>query len=196
MLEKHFAKLKVWFEMDETTDEIDESTADSSEISITGIHFQYYLVCHRKLWLFSHNIRFESEHENVHIGRMLHKDRYRREKKEITIPGAMAVDFIQTSDGLELCEIKKSRRLEPAHRLQMLYYLAYLKERGVAARGAIAYPLLNRRVPVFLDDTGIAEVNHAKAEIRRIISDVLPPPERMGRCKKCAYEDFCFGDEL
>jgi CRISPR-associated exonuclease Cas4 len=165
------------------------------DFNITGIHFQYYLICHRKLWLFSHNIRFESEHENVHVGRFLHKDRYKREKKEITIPGAMAVDFIKTTDGLELCEIKKSKRLEPAHKLQMMFYLTYLKERGVSAKGTIVYPLMNRREPVTLDENGIVEVNNAKTEIRKIICDRLPLPERKGRCKKCAYEDFCFGDE-
>jgi len=178
--------------MDEMTNEQDEAV--QSDISITGIHFQYYLVCHRKLWLYSHNIRFESEHENVHIGRFLHKDRYKREKKEITIPGAMAVDFIRTSDGLELCEIKKSKRLEPAHKLQMMFYLSYLKERGVSARGTIVYPLMNRREPVTLDEDGIMRVNSVKTEIAKIVTNELPPPVRMKSCRKCAYEDFCFGD--
>ncbi|MCX8009875.1 MAG: CRISPR-associated protein Cas4, partial [Ignavibacteria bacterium] len=34
-------------------------------MSITGTHIQYFFVCHRKLWLFAHNIQLEQESDEV-----------------------------------------------------------------------------------------------------------------------------------
>jgi CRISPR/Cas system-associated exonuclease Cas4 (RecB family) len=36
---------------------------------ITGTKIAYYFLCKRKLWLFSHNITFEQESEDVKIGK-------------------------------------------------------------------------------------------------------------------------------
>jgi CRISPR-associated exonuclease Cas4 len=62
--------------------------------------------------------------------------------------------------------------MEAAHRWQMLYYLYYLKSKGIEAKGEINYPL-----------------------IRKIAMGRMPPPKKVNICKKCAYYEFCFGDE-
>jgi len=46
---------------------------------------------------------------------------------------------------LTIHETKKSKSFDKAHRLQVLYYIYYLKQKGVTARGEIDYPLLKRR---------------------------------------------------
>jgi len=53
---------------------------------------------------------------------------YGEKKKEIVIDDRIAIDFIQKGDTLILHEVKKGKRLERAHRCQLLYSLYYLKE--------------------------------------------------------------------
>ena len=38
------------------------------EERITGVMIYYYFVCKRKLWYFCHEIRMESDNENVMLG--------------------------------------------------------------------------------------------------------------------------------
>jgi CRISPR/Cas system-associated exonuclease Cas4 (RecB family) len=39
-------------------------------LNFTGTQINYYFVCHRKLWLFSKDIRFEDENEYVQLGKI------------------------------------------------------------------------------------------------------------------------------
>ena len=41
------------------------------EERITGVMIYYYFVCKRKLWYFCHEIRMESDNENVMLGKIL-----------------------------------------------------------------------------------------------------------------------------
>ncbi len=165
---------------------------DSSLIdSYGGVQLAYYMICHRKLWLFSHNLRFEHEHENVRIGKFLHEDRYSREDKEVQF-GGIAIDFIQSGDGLVLHEVKKTRMLEESHVFQMKYYLYCVSNAGVKCRGEINYPLLNKKKQVALCDVDRSAIELALSDIARIVTGALPAPSRRKICKKCAYEDFCF----
>ena len=41
-------------------------------VKFTGTQINYYFVCKRKLWLFSHNMELESESDLVHLWRLLH----------------------------------------------------------------------------------------------------------------------------
>lgn len=101
---------------------------------ITGTEVNYYFICKTKLWLFSHNVQMEREHENVKLGKILHEKSFRRDEKDIRL-GPIAFDFIRKKDKLELHETKKSPKMEEAHKFQILYYLYYLKGRGVEAEG-------------------------------------------------------------
>ncbi len=163
---------------------------------ITGTKIAYYFICRTKLWLFSHNIQLENEHENVNIGRVLHENRYKRSEKEVTIDNTIAVDFIKKGGVLELHEIKKSNRMEDAHRWQMIYYLYYMRMKGVEARGVINYPLLNKTENVALDDDACSEIERISSEIYGIAAGRMPVPRRRRMCLKCAYAEFCFGDEI
>jgi CRISPR-associated exonuclease Cas4 len=53
---------------DSNEDQNLNSTSDNYSMSpimkITGVKINYYHICHTKLWLFSHNIALEHEHEN------------------------------------------------------------------------------------------------------------------------------------
>ncbi|MGA1824534.1 MAG: CRISPR-associated protein Cas4 [bacterium] len=95
---------------------------------ITGTEFNYYYICHRKLWLFSHHINMEQESDNVFLGKLIDENSYPREKKEILIDGIIKLDFI---DEKTVHEVKKSKKMQEAHKGQVLYYIYYLRQKGV-----------------------------------------------------------------
>jgi len=72
----------------------------------TGTQVNYYFVCHRKLWLFSHGLDMEHTSDTVYMGKLIGEESFAREKKELLIDGFMKVDFIG-SDGL-IHEIKEN----------------------------------------------------------------------------------------
>jgi CRISPR-associated exonuclease Cas4 len=45
-------------------------------LNFTGTQINYYFVCHRKLWLFTKDIRFEDENEYVQLGRLIDENTY------------------------------------------------------------------------------------------------------------------------
>ena len=163
---------------------------------ISGVKIAYYFICHTKLWLFSRNITLEKENDNVNIGKLLHEDRYKRDSKEITIDQTISIDFIRKGDSIVLHEIKKTKKMEEAHHWQMLYYLFYLKSKGIAASGEINYPLISKRDQVILSEKDESGIENVMSEIRRIVTGRMPSPKKIRICPKCAYFEFCFGDEI
>jgi len=163
---------------------------------ITGVKITYYFICHTKLWLFSHNITLEKENDNVNIGKLLHEDRYKRDSKEITIDQTISIDFIRKGDTIVLHEIKKTKSMEAAHRWQMLYYLYYLKSKGISATGEINYPLVSKKEEIVLLEKDELEMENVINDIRKIAMGRMPPPKKIRICPKCAYYEFCFGDEV
>ena len=161
-------------------------------LHITGVKVAYYFICHRKLWLFTHGIQLEKEHENVMLGKMLHEERYKRKRKEVLIDQTINIDFVKTSRGIEIHEIKKTKRMEKAHIYQLLFYLYYLKQRGLEAKGFINYPLLNKVEEVSLQREKEEEIRTALREIDKIIKGPVPEKKRKHICSKCAYLEFCF----
>ncbi|MHB8565512.1 MAG: CRISPR-associated protein Cas4 [Nitrososphaerales archaeon] len=66
-----------------------------SAIKFTGSQINYYFICKRKLWLFSHNIELEQESDLVKLGKLLHENRYQRKMKEVQVD-RIKVDFMET----------------------------------------------------------------------------------------------------
>lgn len=164
----------------------------------TGTQVNYYVVCHRKLWLFTRKIELERENENVQIGKLLDEESYKREQKAIALDERIVIDWVESKvlpDGtLLLHEVKKARSVQEAHRLQMLYYLYYLKHKGVQARGQIDYPLLKKSEAIELTPSAETELRRALKEIQTIIeSDQVPPRLTKKRfCEQCAYFELCW----
>ena len=167
----------------------------SGAVRITGVKIDYYHICHTKLWLFSHNITLETGHENVEIGKQLHEDRYKRDGKDVTIDNTISIDFVRRGSKVELHEVKKTKKMEDAHRAQLLFYIYYLKQRGVPAEGVINYPLIRETVQVTLTPDDEAVLQKEIKEIEKIVQGRMPHPLRKRICAKCAYIEFCFCDE-
>jgi CRISPR-associated exonuclease Cas4 len=175
--------------------EAEGDATEGSETALptyTGTQVNYYMVCPRKLWLFSHQIEMERNSDLVQLGRLLHDHTYSRErKKNLIIDNRIVVDFYE--DGT-LHEVKKSNRLEDAHRLQLLYYLYYLKQKGaIGITGELNYPKLKQRTQVQLTSEAEAEVEQVLAGIRDVL-DLPQAPAVINApyCKRCSYVDFCY----
>jgi CRISPR-associated exonuclease Cas4 len=197
-----------------------EELADES-LRFTGTQVNYYFVCKRKLWLFSHNIELESESDLVHLGKLLHEHSYKRKFKEVQID-RIKVDFLEQKpleavpvtqaeesvsnlriahepaqpSSIVLHEIKRSKSMQDAHIFQLLYYIYYLKKNYDAniSKGILHYPLLKTNLPVELTREKEIQVENVTHDIKRIISMPNPPEAVwLNYCKSCAYREMCWG---
>ncbi len=162
----------------------------------SGTQVGYLVVCPVKLWLYSHFIRMEQNSENVKLGKILHKESFKREK-ETPIDNKIAIDFIKKNGKIELHEIKKSPALEKAHYWQLMYYLYYLKKfKGIAdAKGFIDYPQQKKRTEVILSEQTEKELESMLEKMHAIIEMPAPPEKKkLTYCSKCSYYEFCWGD--
>lgn len=163
---------------------------------ITGVDISYYFICYRKLWLFNHKIQMENDHQNVRIGRQIHETRYKRQRKNIAILDTISIDFVKKGEQIVIHEIKKSKKMEKAHKYQLFFYLDFLLKYGVEATGELNYPLLNQKVLLELTDEVRIELKEIYREITKIVSGILPGMKKRSYCTKCAYYEFCFCDEI
>ena len=164
----------------------------------TGTQLNYLEVCHRKLWLFSHGIEMEQNSEAVQLGKQIGAQSYDREKKEIALGDQIVLDWAETKVGddgvLTVHEVKKSKAVREAHRLQMLFYLRFLREHGVAARGLIDYPEIKQRESIELSPAAELELDEALKQVKAIVESATAPPrlDKIRFCSKCAYFDLCY----
>jgi len=159
---------------------------------ITGVSVAYLHVCPRKLWLFLRQIEMEETSELVQLARLIHEQHYQRRRTNLLLAGSIRLDFIETGKAVVVHEVKKSKRLEPAHLHQLAFYLYYLRLLGIQASGLIHYPLTRQTQTLNLTPQLAQAIERDINEIRRI--DALPtPPPRPSRapCRRCAYHDFC-----
>lgn len=167
-------------------------------MTITGTHINYFHVCKRELWLFANGIQMEHTSQLVEEGKLIHETSYpqRAEKfREVEIEG-IKIDYYDSVNKV-VHEIKKSDKVEDAHRWQVKYYLYVLKRNGVEnATGILEYPRLRQREEIVLTDDDIDYLEKVKANIREIIqSDTCPPRVAKKICKSCSYHDFCWVSE-
>lgn len=159
---------------------------------ITGQTINYYSVCLRKLWYFTHDLCMEQNNDAVEIGKLIDETTYVRNRKHIEIDDLINIDFIQGDR--QLHEIKKSRKMEAADVLQVKYYLYYLKKMGVDGFTAkIDYPLLKRTLDVALEEKDELEMERIIKEIENVVAASVPPPlEKKRYCKSCSYCELCW----
>ncbi len=167
---------------------------DLIESRITGTQIAYYIVCKRKLWLFSNHIEMERYSDYVSIGKLISEESFKREKfKEIAIGETLKIDFLKIGDEIVVHEVKKSRKLEDAHIWQVKFYIYSLKKTGVNCNsGVIHYPKLMRKIEVKLSAEDIENIEKIQKDLRTILKGNIPPPIKVSYCGKCAYYQFCY----
>lgn len=165
----------------------------TSEINITGTLIWYYCVCKREVWLISHGIEADQEHEFLELGRIISENTYKRDKKEIEV-GNIKADLIRKEDGqIIVGEVKKSSKYKEAATMQLLHYLNTLRQRGIKAKGRLFFPEERKTVDVILNDEFIKKLESMEIEILKIIYQEYPPKaEKKSLCSTCAYSEFCF----
>lgn len=165
---------------------------------ITATYINLYHVCKRELWLHANEIRFEHTSDVVYEGKLIHEEAYpqRSERyEELEIEG-IKLDFYDARNKV-IHEIKKSDKVEEAHRWQVKYYIHVLERNGVeGVTGILEYPTLRRTEKVELNDEDRAKLKVIEAEISAIIeSDVCPPAIHTRICRQCSYYEFCYVKE-
>lgn len=160
---------------------------------INGTQINYYFICKTKLWLFSHNIQLEDEHENVKLGKFLHETSFKR-GKDFLIDNLINVDFIKITDSVEIHEVKKSQKMNLANEYQLLYYMFYLKhEKDIKnVVGFLNYPDSRKKKKITLTKEKEQDLFEIIDNIKNIVDSSMPKPKKKRICSKCAYFEFCF----
>lgn len=159
-----------------------------------GVKVNYFFVCKRKLWLYSKNLTMESSSDQVTLGRLLHDRSYRYlPKREIMLDNLIRIDLLAGNEVVH--EVKYSRKMEQAHRWQILYYLFYLKQLGIGnLKGEINYPKLRRKEEVSLTAEAEARMPTILKQIKEIEASPQPYPASFAPvCKRCSYIELCWG---
>jgi CRISPR-associated exonuclease Cas4 len=168
-------------------------------MQVTGTHFNYFFLCHRKLWLFGNSIQMEHTSDIVKEGKLIHETSYsqRSEKyTELEMDG-IKIDYYDAKRKV-VHEVKKSNAREIAHIWQVKYYLYILEMHGVDnPTGILEYPKLRITEEVFLSLRDREEISDIILKIQSILqSEQCPDKLEMKYCKHCSYFDFCWSGEV
>ncbi len=171
-----------------------DNISDLQNLRITGVKINYLFICERKLWLFDRSIGMEHTSEKVLLGKLLEESSYLSEdRRKILIDDLICIDIISED---EIREVKYSNKMEEANKMQVLYYLYYLKNLGINKKGILNYPKQRRKEIIELTPEHEEKIKEALKRIEEIINMTKPPPIiKKGYCEKCAYYDFCFVGE-
>lgn len=156
-----------------------------------GVKMNYYYVCKRKLWLYSKGITMEENSDRVMSGKIIHEESYPREKnKEMAIDDMLKIDIM---DKEHVREIKITSKMNEADKMQLLYYLFYLKQMGIYKTGILNYVKEKKNEEVKLTENIERKIKYALIDIKNITSMKSPPKlTKLPYCTKCAYYNYCF----
>lgn len=163
------------------------------DVKVTGTLVWYYYICKREVWLMSRQLTPDQDDSNVDIGRFLHEESYKRDKKEVSL-GNIVIDVIKKENGqLIIGEVKKTSKFKQSARMQLSFYLKELKDLGIQATGSLMFPKEKQREEVVLTEEIEEELNNVTSEILKIIyMDKPPEVKKIPFCKKCAYSEICY----
>ncbi|KGN00533.1 CRISPR-associated protein Cas4 [Clostridium novyi A str. 4570] len=164
---------------------------DFEKFKTQGVKVNYYYVCKRKLWLFSKGISMEDENDRVMSGKIIHEDSYNRKKnKEVLIDNILRIDIL---DKEYVREVKITSKMPLPDKMQLIYYLFYLKQIGINKKGSINYVKEKSVEEIELTPDMEEKIKDTLIDIDRIINFDKPPKlKRLPYCTKCAYYQFLF----
>lgn len=163
-------------------------------MKINGTLINYYFHCKRQCYLHGNRLNLEDNSENVKIGKAIHEERSERGKNtEITIDN-IKLDKLTTE---YLVEVKKSDADVTAATWQLMYYLKVLKSKGIERKGKLEFIEKNKSDKkifiIELDEENEINLDKYVKEIEELISnDKIPEILNKGKCKKCAYYEYCY----
>lgn len=159
--------------------------------NVNGTLIWYYYICKREVWLIGHSIDADQENNFIVLGRHLHEIFYKMEKKELLIDNVIKIDVLSTKKVIG--EVKKSSKYLESAKMQLAFYLYYLKQKGISMEGELLIPEERKREKVVLTKELEKELEIAIDEIQKIIKMEKPPkPQKIPYCKNCAYKEMCW----
>ena len=161
-------------------------------MSINGTLVWYYYICKREVWLIAHAIEANQDSDFLVLGRHIHELFYKREKKEFLIDNTLQIDILP--DNKIIGEIKKSSKFLKSAKMQLIFYLWYMKkEKGVELEGELLIPKERKRIKITLNEKDEKELLKAIKEIEKITALSKPPKAvKIPYCKNCAYKEMCW----
>lgn len=162
------------------------------EFKVQGIKFNYYYICMRKLWLFSNGIAMEENNDRVQQGKIIHENSYNRKEKnkEKLIDGLIKIDIFEKEN---IREIKLTSKMKSSDRMQLMYYLYYLKQMGIKKSGTLNYVNEKKVEKIILTKKDEEQIEEALEDIKKILTLKKPPKiEKLPYCKSCAYYEYCY----
>lgn len=160
---------------------------------VNGTLIWYYYICPREVWLMARQVTPDEDDSNIEIGRYIHEQRYRREKKEITV-GNSKMDLVKRQNGTVIVsEVKKSSKYLESSRMQLLFYLKQLYEHGIQAYGELLFPEERKKIEVVLTEESLKELQHTEEAILTLANEASPPPpKKISFCRNCGYREYCW----
>lgn len=164
-------------------------------MKVTGTIINYYFHCKRQCYLFANRINLEDNSEDVRIGKILHEIKAKDGSNTEIKYEDMVIDKI-TSKYIE--EYKKSDSDTEASKMQLLFYLKNLKEKGIEKEGKLIYHEKNKKENnkteiIKLDEKNLKELENCINEIEILVNQKeVPKVENTKKCKKCAYYEYCY----
>ncbi len=154
--------------------------------------FQAYLTCPREAWLEYHGIFSDQEHEFLALGRLVHEGSYQRARKEIFVDQLLKIDLFRDE---MVAEVKKSSRHKEAARLQLAFYLYYLKyEKGLTLRGVLLFPKERKTEKLELTSELEQKIEKLISEMLPVLEKDSPPPcVKSKYCRTCSFFEICWG---
>ncbi len=159
-------------------------------MSINGTLIWYATICDRQVWYIAHAIEADQFDENLRLGKEIHQLFYKDQKRELLIDNQIKIDLLKNK---VVAEIKKSSHTIESARLQLGFYLYYLKQKGVEVDGEILIPKERKRLKVILNETLEKKLQALIAKIYTIAAlDRPPKAQKIAFCRRCAYKEYCW----
>nr|WP_231475394.1 CRISPR-associated protein Cas4 [Persephonella sp. KM09-Lau-8] len=159
--------------------------------NINGTLIWYYYICPREVWLIGHGIEADQESDFLLLGKHIHEIFYKRQKKEFMIDNTIKIDILPSKKVIG--EIKKSSKYLKSAKMQVAFYLYYLKQKGINIEGELLIPEERKKEKVKLTPNLEKELEEAIKEIKKILKMDRPPrPKKIPYCKNCAYKEMCW----
>jgi CRISPR/Cas system-associated exonuclease Cas4 (RecB family) len=160
----------------------------NSKINITGTLIKNYCHCKRQAYLYYYGINFWNEF--MRIGVILHKE---NKSKELVFE-KIKIDDFDFKNKL-LIEYKKTSSNLEGSIFQCLYYLKYLKSKGLYFDAKIIDLTLNKKYLIKLTpDKEIKLKNLIKNLTLDLSSNNHIPLKKTKKknCKNCSFFDYCW----
>lgn len=170
------------------------SLSEDEERLITGSAILSFHTCELQTWLTLRRFAPEQENPFLIVGRFIHQNSYRdKGEKEIELPGAK-IDVIWKEGSVTVVgEIKKSSKSVQGAKLQLLFYLKLLWERGIPAQGRILIPEEKQNLDIAWNEENQTLLNNTIDQVKELSKkEKAPSPLWKSSCSKCGFANFCW----